>query len=222
MRKKKKKTETQQNTYAGITVDISDISDELTDRARRFVFWYCFPATDAFLNKKRAAIAAGYTSRNASTSGYKLCKNPLVIKEIERVSKSLNAETIDALYQKHINSLELRAFFDPADFISEDRFKTIENIAPEKRVCLEQAIIDMKEGKIVGYSFGSRRAAVAEIKELHAKQHQGEGGYDEEETMEIIMERVALRQQRRKTFSKAYPDWEKDIVQSPLEEESED
>jgi len=40
--------------------------------------------------------------------------------------------------------------------------------------------------------------------------------------MEIIMERVALRQQRRKTFSKAYPDWEKDIVQSPLEEESED
>jgi len=218
MREKKKKTETQQNTYEGITVDISDISDELTDKARRFVFWYCFPVTDTFFNKKRAAIAAGYTPRNAAITGYKLCKNPLVIKAIEKVSKNNNAETIDILYQKYISSLELKAFFDPADFISGDKFKTIENIAPEKRVCLEQAIIDMKEGKIVGYSFGSRRAAIAEIKELHEKQRRGEDGFDEEETMEIIMERVAIRQKRRNALSEEYVKLAEEMVQQPLEE----
>lgn len=211
---RKKKAEAQRNTYEGITVDVSDISDELTDKARRFIFWYCFPVTDTFQNKKRAAIAAGYSSKNASVSGYKLCKNPLVKKEIERVSKNHNAETIDALYQRHINDLEIRAFFDPADFISGDKFKTIENIAPEKRVCLEQPIIDIKGGNIVGYSFGSRRAAIAEIKELHEKQHQGEN--DEEETLEVIMERVTMRQRRRKALAEAYLGLEKDICEDPL------
>jgi hypothetical protein len=222
MQKKRKKTETQQNTYEGITVDISDISDKLTDRARRFVFWYCFPATDTFQNKKRAAIAAGYVARSAAISGYKLCKNQLVMDEIERVTKSYNAETIDTLYQKYINSLELKAFFDPADFITGDKFKAIENIAPEKRICLEQAIIDMKGGNIVGYSFGSRRAAVAEIKELHAKQHQEKQGFEEEETREMIMERVTVREARRKAHREAYPDYEKDIVTAPLQVENED
>jgi len=182
----KKKAESQQNAVNGIIVDISGISDGLTDRAKRFVFWYSFPGSDAFQNKKRAAIAAGYTSRNASTSGYKLCRNPEVVKEIDRVSKSYSTETIDNLYRRYVNTLETRAFYDPADYISGAAFKPIEDIAPEKRVCLEQPVIDVKEGKIVGYTFGSRRAAMAEIKELHAKEHPDEiGGYNVEVSVKL-------------------------------------
>ena len=190
--KAKSKPQIQQNTYNGVLVDTSDISDELTDRAKRFVFWFCFPGTDAYQNKKRAAIAAGYASRNASTSGYKLCKNPQVQKEIERISKKHSAETIDVLYRQYINTLETRAFYDPADYISGATFKKIEDIAPEKRICLEQPVID-RGGKIVGYQFGSRRAAMAEIKELHAREHPGGGDYDEdweEETIRV-MNRIA-------------------------------
>ena len=196
----KKKTETQRNSFEGITVDVSGISDKLTDRAKRFVFWYCFPGTDTFQNKKRAAIAAGYASRNASISGYRLCKNPEVVKEIEKVSKSLNSETIDTLYRRYVNALETRAFFDPADFISGSRFKPIEEIPMEKRLCLEQAVIDTKKGEVMGYQFGSRRAAMSEIKELYEKEHTGgDGDYDgEEETIEVIMERLALRKTIRK------------------------
>ena len=162
VQKKKPKTNTQQNTYNEVLVDVSGISDELTDREKRFVFWFSFPGSDAFQNKKRAAIAAGYASRNASTSGYKICKKQHVIKEIERISKNYNSETIDTLYRKYINTLETRAFFDPADCISGTTFKNIENIAPEKCVCLEQPIIN-RDGIILGYTFGSRRAAMTEI-----------------------------------------------------------
>lgn len=218
---RKKKTETQRNTYGGVTVDISDISDDLTDRARRFIFWFCFPGSDAFQNKKRAAIAAGYASGNASTSGYKLCKNPQVVKEIDRVSKNHNSETIDTLYRKYVNTLETRAFYDPADFISGATFKPIEKIAPEKRVCLEQFVID-REGKIVGCTFGSRRAAMAEIKELHAKEHPEGDGYDEEETMEVITARVTLRQKWRDDNAEFLARTRADIVEDPLNVEKDD
>jgi hypothetical protein len=214
----KKKTETQQNIVDGTVIDVSNISDGLTDRAKRFVFWYSFPGSDAFQNKKRAAIAAGYAARNASISGYKLCKNPEVAKEIERVSKSYSAETVDVLYRKYINTLETRAFYDPADYISGAAFKPIEDIAPEKRVCLEQPVIDTKGGKIVGYTFGSRRAAMAEIKELHTKEHPDEiGGYDVEETLEIIKERVSLRQQRREKNRASDAAAEAEIVERPVD-----
>jgi hypothetical protein len=113
----KQKNTCQKNTYMGVSVDLSEISDKLTDRAKRFVFWYCFPGTDCFQHKKRAAVAA--------VSGYKQFKNPLVVKEVDRLSKKFSSEAIDVLYRRYINALETRAFFDPADFISWTAFKPI-------------------------------------------------------------------------------------------------
>ena len=198
----KKKTITQKNTYQGITVDVTDISDALTDKAKRFVFWFCFPGADTFQSKTRAAIAAGYAPRNAHISGYKLCKNTKVLEEIEKISKKINTETIDVLYRRYINTLENRAFYDLADYNSGARFKPIEDIPPEKRIALEQPIIDMKENKIVGYTFGSRRAALAEIKELYQRQNPGgdDDGYDVEETIRIMseLEKHEVYIQRRK------------------------
>jgi hypothetical protein len=190
---KKQKAETQLNTLDnGGFIDLSTINNSLTDRAKRFVFFFTFPGTDCFQHKTRSAIRAGYAKKNAVSSGYKLCQNPVIKKEIERLSGAYVSEGIDTAYRKYINALETRAFYDPADFISGTTFKLIEDIAPEKRVCLEQAIIDTKEGKIMGYTFGSRRAAMAEIKEIHAKEHPGgeNDDYDVEETIEI-MNRVA-------------------------------
>jgi hypothetical protein len=220
----KKRAITQQNTFEGITVDVSDISEKLTERARRFVFWYCYPGTDAFQHKTRAAIRAGYAARNAKVAGYKPTKNPEVTREIERLSEKVISERIDVMYNRYVDSLETRAFYDPADFISGNAFKPIEEIAPEKRVCLEQPIIDTKEAKIVGYSFGSRRAAMAEIKEIHQKAHPGGGDeFDVEETIEI-MNRVAEtkvcieRRKRNEELSLAadYIEAGKGIIRSEL------
>lgn len=69
----------------------------------------------------------------------------------------------------------------------------------------------MKEDKIMAYSFGSRRAAEAEIKEPQINQYQGEEEYDAE-----TLERIAARERRRKVRSEAYPEAEKEIVNPPL------
>jgi len=209
--KTKPKPQTQQNTYDETLVDVSDISNELTTQARRFVFWFCFPGSNAFQNKTRAAIAAGFSPNSASKAGYKLCHNPKVEKEIERISKSYNSETIDALYQKYINTLETRAFFDPADYISGATFKKIEDIAPEKRVCLEQPVIN-RRGKVVGYTFGSRRSAMEEIKEV--KEHFSRDVFDGEETKEIIIERITMRETKR---AERPVDLYYEIVEDPID-----
>ena len=216
---KKAKEDKQRNTYQGVPVDLSDISDKLTDRAKRFVFWYCFPGTDCFQHKKRAAVAAGYAARTAAISGYKLCKNPQVIKEVDRLSKKFSSEAIDVLYRRYISSLELRAFYDPADFISGTAFKPIEEIAPEKRVVIEQPIMDIKKGEIVGYQFGSRKAAMDEIKKLHEKEHPDWFSDEDEETREIIMERITINERKRSLYP---PEMESEIVESGTETEDED
>ena len=216
---KKAKEDKQRNTYQGVPIDLADISDKLTDRAKRFVFWYCFPGTDCFQHKKRAAVAAGYAARTAAISGYRLCKNPQVIKEVDQLSKRFSSEAIDVLYRRYISSLELRAFFDPADFISGTAFKAIEEIAPEKRVCLEQPIIDIKKGEIVGYEFGSRRAAMAEIKEIHSKQNPGFFSDMDGDDLEIIMERITINERKRAQYP---PEMESEIVESGTETEDED
>jgi len=215
----KKKVEKQQNTYQGAIVDLTDISMELTEKARRFVFWFAAPYSDAFLSKKNAAIAAGYARKNAATSGYKLCRNPKVAEEIEKLSKRFNAETIDALHRRYINSLEAQAFYDPADFVDGNKFKDLSEIAPEKRVCLDQPIVNSK-GDIMAFTFGNRRTAMAEIEKLYERQHPSEySGQDEEETKEIIMERVTIRQQRRQRDAAILAAMEADIVDRPVIEE---
>jgi len=220
-KEEKQRNACQKNTYQGVPIDLSDIdaSNKLTDRAKRFVFWYCFPGTDCFQHKKRAAVAAGYAARTAAISGYKLCKNPQVIKEVDQLSKKFSSEAIDVLYRRYISALETRAFFDPADFISGKVFKPIEEIAPEKRLVLEQPIMDIKRGEIVGYEFGSRRQAMSEIKEIHSKRNPGWFSDTEDESLEIIMERITINEKRRAQYP---PEMEGEIVEDPAETEDED
>ena len=189
----------QENTYQGILIDFTGISEKLTEKERRFVFWFTHPGTDAFQHKKRAAIAAGYAPKNSAITGYKLSRRPQVIKEIEKVSKSINSETIGFLFNKYMNTLETRAFFDPADFITGTTFKKIEDIPQEKRICLEQPIFD-RNGNVIGYQLTNRRTAMAEIGELYEKMTGGAigNGQDAEETKEIIMERVTIRREKRR------------------------
>jgi len=213
---KRAKKEKQQNTYQGVIVDVSDISDELVERAKRFVFWYCFPGTDCFQHKKRSAIAAGYASGNAATTGYKLYRNPKVISEIEKLSKSFNSETVDMLYRKYINTLEARAFYDPADFVDGNKFKNLSEIAPEKRVCLDQPIVNSK-GDVMAFTFGNRRSAIAEIERLYERHHpDAYSGQDDEESLEMIIERVTIREQERRKNAASYAAMEAEIVERPV------
>jgi hypothetical protein len=197
-----KKKEAGPITDNGIVVDTSEIDNGLTERAKRYVFWYCYPGTDCYQHKTRAAIKAGYTKKNAVTTGYKLSKNPIIKKETERLLREYVTDSVDSMYSRYVNTLEARAFFDPADFITGTAFKPVEEIAPEKRIAIEQAVTD-REGKIVAYQFGSRRAAMAEIRELRGNRYTDGGeGQDVEEIREVIIERVKLRREMRSRLPK--------------------
>jgi hypothetical protein len=199
----------------GIILDTTGIDNGLTERAKRYVFWYSFPGTDCYQHKTKAAIQAGYAKKNAVSTGYKLSKNPVIKRETERLLKEYVTESVNSLYRKYTGTLEARAFFDPAEFISGAKFKPISEIDPDKRIAVEQLIAD-RDGVITAFQFGSRQAALREIRELYAQQNPGINGnaYDAEETKEIIMERITIRQQRR---TKQAAEFDDDIVIAPLE-----
>jgi phage terminase small subunit len=114
---KVKKTAKQKNSLNdGIVADLSEIDKSLTDRAKRFVFFFTFPGTAAFQHKTRSAVFAEYAKKNAVSSGYKLCQNQTVRKEIERLSKTYVSERIESLFNRYVEALENRAFYDVADF----------------------------------------------------------------------------------------------------------
>ena len=71
----------------------------------------------------------------------------------------------------------------------------------------------------MGYSFGNHKIAMAEIKELHKRQHPDTSGMDEEETREIIMERITINERKRAQYP---PEMEYEIVESGTETEDED
>jgi hypothetical protein len=169
------------------------------------------------LNKTRSAIRAGYAKRNATSTGYKLFQNPAVKKAIERLSGTYVSERVDSLFSRYVESLEQRAFYDVADFYDGEQLKSLSEIEERKRIAIDG--IDYKEKKRI-YMFGDRKIALREIRELHAKQHPDwVGGMDaEEETREIIMERIEVRQKRR--ASRDYAELEREIVDRPCEEVS--
>ena len=216
---KKRKTETQANTFDdGMVLDVSDIDNTLTDRAKRFVFWFTYPGTDCFQHKTRAAIRAGYAKKNAVTSGYKLCQNPKVKAEIERLSKTYVSEQVDTLFNRYVESLEQRAFYDVADFYEGEQLKSLSEIEGRKRIALDGIDYKGNKGDRKVYMFGDRKTALKEIRELHKEAHPAGIGdaFDIEETKEIIMERVTLRQQYRKTNAAEFAEIEQDIVERPI------
>jgi hypothetical protein len=211
---KVKKTVKQANTTdGGIVVDLSQIDKTLTDRAKRFIFWFTFPGTDCFQHKTRAAIRAGYAKKNATSSGYKLCRNPAVQKEIGRLSGTFVSEQIDTLFNRYVESLEQRAFYDVADFYEGDRLKNLSEIEPGKRIALDGIDYKGNKGDRKVFMFGDRKDALRAIKDLHTQAHPTGGNpFDVEETKEIIMERVTIRQQQRVAMAADFEGIRREIV----------
>jgi hypothetical protein len=213
MAKAKKPAKQTNTTDGGIVVDVSGIDKTLTDRAKRFIFWFTFPGADSFRHKTRAAIRAGYAKKNATSSGYKLCRNPAVQKEIGRLSGTYVSDQIDNLFNRSIEVLEQRAFYDVADFYEGDRLKDLHEIEPGKRIAIDGIDYKGSKGERKVFMFGDRKDALRAIKDIHKETHPTGGNpYDIEETKEIIMERVAIRQQRRIAMAADFEEIRREIV----------
>lgn len=218
---KKQKTEIQINALNDdVLIDLSSIDNTLSDRAKRFVFWFTYPGSECFQHKTRSALKSGYAKKNAVSSGYKLCQNPTIKKEIQRLSKLYVTEKIENLFNRYIESLENRAFYDIADFYNGDQPKGLDEIANNKRIALDG--VDFKgnkaERKIL--MFGDRKTALKEIRELHKELHPGtlSDEADQEETIRFINEYA--RSEIIATHRKAKDDMSKmaGLMKSPKRE----
>jgi phage terminase small subunit len=96
------------------------IGDGLTEREKRFVYYYTFPGDKAtFMNQTRAAEKAGYKGRWLFNTAYQVRRKPNVDAAIKSVLSSKVAVDLEEKYQKALETLDQRAFFNLADYVKQ-------------------------------------------------------------------------------------------------------
>jgi len=129
-------------------IDFSSLplNSELTEREKRFVFYYAFPG-ETFMNQAKAAAKAGY--KDARRQGYRLRRKADISSAITQLLATHVNVQIEELYQKALEMLSQRAFYNLADYVKQktmtvkvgkdeykdikvEGFKDLAELAPEQ------------------------------------------------------------------------------------------
>jgi len=94
---------------------IPSMGEEFTVKESRFIFWYTYPGSEAFMNSGRAAVRAGYKEKSAIWQGYQLRQKPRIAKKIDSLLEAAKGQIHDLIYRIAFLSRD-RMFFDIADF----------------------------------------------------------------------------------------------------------
>jgi phage terminase small subunit len=92
------------------------LDKELTEKEKRFIYYYAFPG-ETFMNQTKAATLAGY--KNARRQGYQIRRKPVISTAIERLLKTHVSISLEETYQKALEMLDCRAFFNLADYVKQ-------------------------------------------------------------------------------------------------------
>jgi hypothetical protein len=197
------------------TLPVGDI--KLTDRERRFIFWYTFPGTNAFQHQTRAAVMAGYKKENAFVQGCKIRQKEHIVSAIKKIMDSKVKADLEEEYHKIIELKKRRIHYDVGEFvkikdkeipvgkegdtitITVEDFKDLTELTPEQRSVIDG--IDYKGPQAVRvFLFADRERAMSDIINLYQKMNGpiDENAYDFEITAEIIKEQLAFKVTARK------------------------
>ncbi|MDR1230038.1 MAG: terminase small subunit [Spirochaetaceae bacterium] len=209
---------------------------KLTALQRLFLIHYITPGTPTFHNALQAAIKAGYKETAAKSNIYIFLQKP----DIQNIIRKNESLAHRALHEAAMRAMELkqrRAFFDPADYFEEREItiegkegsytkpgialKSLENMTPEQRMCIDG--IDIKgQAAVPVYIMADRSRELNDIIKIDNELSKSAADTGEEETREIIMERITIRETKR---AERPADTEYEIVDRPgpdAEEEEED
>jgi hypothetical protein len=159
----------------------------------------------------RAARKAGYTAATANVYSCKMLRDPKIKKLIQKFEAEARESVHDAA-QRFVQEKIIRADYDIADYYdivdyfnektgeSSHRFilKDLQDLTKEQRLCIDS--IDAKgQNSTPIYVMADRQKERDSIIALDRVWNGGNKGdeYDVEETKEIIMERITIRQERR-------------------------
>jgi hypothetical protein len=217
------------------TIDFCGV--KLTALRRDFLINYITPGQPCFHNALQAAIKAGYKEAVAKSNIYSILREP----DIQKIIKKNESIAYQALHASAMRALELkqrRAFFDPINYFEEKEItltnkddeeytksiislKPMQDMTPEDRMCIDGVDFKGMQG-IPVYSLPDRAKEINDIIKID-RELSGNAtadGYDIEETKEIIVERVTIRQQRRMVEREEVAQYE--IIEKPttdIEEE---
>jgi phage terminase small subunit len=200
---------------------------KLTALRRAFIINYVTPGQPCFHNALQAALKAGYKESVAKTEIYSVIREP----DIQKIIKTNENLIHQKVHESAMRALELkqrRAFFDPLDYFQEKEIaitkkdgeeytksimalKPLEEMTPEQRMCIDG--IDIKgQANVPVYLMADREKELNDIIKIDNELAKGLGSTDEEETREIIMERITIRETRR---AQRPADIEYEIVERP-------
>jgi len=185
--------------------------EKLTDNQKLFVIWYATPGQECYHRVMRAAKKAGYTKNTAHVEAYKLRNDPRIDKLIRQFEENIGKVDIIDTAQRWIHEKITRGDFDIKDYYEtvtyEDKLgrpqkklilKDLEKLTPEQRLCVDG--IDVKGQKetmiyVLPDRAKERETFIAMVRKWEMDDSNTDG---EEETMEIIMERLTLKKTIRR------------------------
>ena len=197
----------------GNSIDFCEV--KLNPRQRCFLIHYLTPGIPTYHNALQAAIKCGYSEDTAKVNIYRLLREP-DIQKIIKANEVLAQQSLHEAAKKALEIKKLRAFYDPIDFFDDYEvelesksgdiytktitgIKDLKKISPELRLCIDG--LDVKgQASIPVYNMPDRAKELNDIIKLDSEysKETGGDGDDEEETMEIIMERLTLKKTLRK------------------------
>lgn len=181
-----------------LPVNIDDLA--LTPREIKFV---CEYVTNGY-KADEAAKAAGLLSQDAGTVASrlhcaKLLNNEKIKEAIRRTRDSFVEPYRDVHYAKIQEILEIRAFYDVADFRNDDgSFKPLNEIPPKLRYAIdnvEEIITFSKQGdesRTVKYTLANRDKAMSELRTLHETKEEKKDAGIEDKRSELFALVAAL------------------------------
>jgi hypothetical protein len=200
---------------------------KLSALRRSFIVNYVTPGQPCFHNALQSALKAGYKMATAKTDIYEILQSP----DIQRIIQKNENMAFRALHASAMRALELKqrqAFYDPLDFFerkeisiknkngveytkSAMELKPLEDMTPEQRMCIDG--IDIKgQDSIPVYLMADRKKELDDIIKIDRELSRAVADTGEEETREIIMERITIRETKRAQLPS---DIEYEIVDRP-------
>jgi hypothetical protein len=222
-----KSKKNQEKSAAVVVSPVDFCGVKLTAMRRDFIVHYVTPGQPAFHNAMQAALKAGYKETVAKSDIYTLLQDP----DIQKIIKKNEKMAHNAIHEAAMRALELkqrRAFFDPLDYFEEKEItitnkdgeeytksvmglKPLQEMTPEQRMCIDG--IDIKgQANVPVYLMADREKELNDIIKIDNELSKAIADTGEEETREIIMERIIIRETRR---AQRPADIEYDIVDRP-------
>jgi len=199
---------------------------KLNAKRHAFLTNYLTPGGRCFHNARQSAMEAGYAESTANVDAYRMLQEPDIQKVIQHNERLLHMALRESA-KRAIELKQTRAFFDPSEYFEEKEItiptkhgeitKTIMALKPmdemtrDQRMCIDG--IDIKgQSSTPVYIIPDRAKELNDIIKIDGELSKTVADTSEEETREIIMERITIRETKR---AQRPADIEYEIVDRP-------